>query len=161
MDVFLIRHADAIDETLELRDPMRHLTAAGRTQAANLGDRLRWHDCTPTHIWTSPLVRAVQTAELVATGLASTIAVEVMPALAPGENARAVLAAVQALPADASVLLVGHEPGISAVGELVLGVPDLAPLDKAEAVRITDGALRWRFAWNADAPTTNQGDRSR
>ena len=156
MDVFLIRHADAIDETLELRDPMRHLTAAGRTQATSLGDRLRWHDCVPTHIWTSPLVRAVQTAELVATGLASTIAVEVVPALAPGENARTVLAAVQALPSDASVLLVGHEPGISGIGALILGVPDLAPLDKAEAARITDGALRWRFAWNADAPATNR-----
>ena len=154
MDVFLIRHAEAIDETLELRDPARHLTAAGRAQATGLGDRLRWHDCLPTHIWTSPLVRAVQTAELVATGLASTIAVEVMPALAPGESARTVLAAVQALPADACVLLVGHEPGISGIGALIVGVTDFAPLDKAEAARITDGQLRWRFAWNADAPTT-------
>jgi len=153
VDVFLIRHAEAIDETLELRDPMRHLTAAGRTQATSLGDRLRWHDCTPTHIWTSPLVRAVQTAELVATGLASTIAVEVIPALAPGENARTVIAAVHALPATASVLLVGHEPGISGIGALLLGLPDLAPLDKAESARISDGQLRWRFAWNAEAPT--------
>jgi phosphohistidine phosphatase len=153
VDVFLIRHAEAIDETLELRDPARHLTAAGRTQATSLGDRLRWHDCTPTHIWTSPLVRAVQTAELVATGLASTILVEVMPALAPGESARSVLAAMQALPADACVLLVGHEPGISGIGELLLGVTDFAPLDKAEAARLTDGQLRWRFAWNAEAPT--------
>jgi phosphohistidine phosphatase len=154
VDVFLIRHAAAIDETLELRDPMRHLTAAGRAQATSLGDRLRWHDCTPTHIWTSPLVRAVQTAELVATGLKAAIAVEVVPALAPGESARSVLAAVQALAADASVLLVGHEPGISAIGALIVGVTDFAPLDKAEAVRITDGQVRWRFPWNADAPTT-------
>ena len=154
MDVFLIRHAEAIDETLELKDPMRHLTAAGRTQATSLGDRLRWHDCTPTHIWTSPLVRAVQTAELVATGLASTIAVEVIPALAPGENERNVVAAVQALPANACVLLVGHEPGISGLGALLLGLADLAPLEKAEAARISDGQLRWRFAWNAEAPTT-------
>jgi len=152
----LIRHADAIDETLELRDPMRHLTSTGRTQATSLGDRLRWHDCTPTHIWTSPLVRAVQTAELVATGLEAKITIEVIPALAPGENARTVLAAVHALPADASVLLVGHEPGMSGVGALLLGVPDLAPLEKAEAARISDGQLRWRFAWNAEAPTTSR-----
>jgi len=156
VDVFLIRHAEAIDETLELRDPMRHLTAAGRTQAKSLGDRLRWHDCTPTHIWTSPLVRAVQTAELVVTGLASATAVEVVPALAPGESARTVLAAVQALAADACVLLVGHEPGISGIGALLLGLTDFTPLDKAEAARISDGALRWRFAWNADAPWTSR-----
>src|SRR5690606_23980418 len=130
VDVFLIRHAEAIDETLELRDPVRHLTAAGRTQAANLGDRLRWHDCVPTHIWTSPLVRAVQTAELVATGLASQVTVEVVPGLAPGQSARTVVAAVAGLSADTCVLLVGHEPGISGVGALLLGVPDLAPLAK-------------------------------
>ena len=152
MDVFLIRHAEAIDETLELRDPMRHLTAAGRAQATSLGDRLRWHDCTPTHIWTSPLVRAVQTAELVAIGLAATVSVEVQPALAPGESERTVLAAVQALAADACVLLVGHEPGISGIGALLVGISDFPPLDKAEAARITDAQLRWRFAWNAEAP---------
>ena len=157
MDVFLIRHAEAIDETLELRDPMRHLTAAGREQAKSLGDRLRWHDCTPTHIWTSPLVRAVQTAELVATGLASTTAVEVIPALAPGgESERTVVTALQALAANACVLLVGHEPGMSGIGALLLGLTDFAPLDKAEAARISDGALRWRFAWNADAPSTSR-----
>jgi phosphohistidine phosphatase len=154
VDVFLIRHAEAIDETLELRDPMRHLTAAGRTQATSLGDRLRWHDCTPTHIWTSPLVRAVQTAELVAAGLAAGVPVEVVPALAPGESERAVLAALQVVAADSSVVLVGHEPGISGIGALLLGLTDLAPLGKAEALRITDGQLRWRFAWDAEAPTS-------
>jgi len=154
VDVFLIRHAEAIDETLELRDPMRHLTATGRTQATSLGDRLRWHDCTPTHIWTSPLVRAVQTAELVAAGLAAGVPVEVIPALAPGESARAVVAALQVVAADSSVMLVGHEPGISGIGALLLGLTDLAPLGKAEALRITDGQLRWRFAWDAEAPTS-------
>lgn len=151
VEVFLIRHAAAVDETLELRDPYRHLTPAGREQAKGLGDRLRWHDCSPSHIWTSPLVRAVQTAELVAAGLQVPTAVDVLPQLAPDESARAVTKALSALPAAAHVVLVGHEPGLSAVGELLLG-GDLAQLAKAEAVRIIDGKLRWRFAWNAEAP---------
>ena len=151
MDVFLIRHADAIDETLELRDPMRHLTAHGRAQATALGDRLRWFDCTPTHIWTSPLVRAVQTAELVATALDSKLPVEVKPGLAPGQPSRTTLAALRALPEDAVALLVGHEPGISAIGTLLLG-NDLGALAKAEAARIADGELRYRCAWDAEAP---------
>ncbi|MBV8758922.1 MAG: phosphohistidine phosphatase SixA [Deltaproteobacteria bacterium] len=151
MEVFLIRHAAAVDETLELRDPLRHLTAEGREQARQLGDRLRWHDCHPTHLWTSPLVRAVQTAELVATGLQIPIAVETLPQLAPGESLRDVKKALDKLPRDAHVVLVGHEPGISGLGELLIG-GDLAALQKAEAVRIIDGKLRWRFAWNAEAP---------
>lgn len=152
MDVFLIRHAAAIDETVTLRDPMRHLTPEGRRQAMQLGDRLRWHDCVPTRIWTSPLVRAVQTAELVAATLGADAPVEVLPALAPGGTARAALAAIEAEPSDAVVMLVGHEPGMSAVAAVLVGVPDITPLAKAEAVRIVDRQLRWRCAHDADAP---------
>lgn len=150
MDIFLVRHADAIDETLELRDPMRHLTPRGREQAAALGDRLRWHDCTPSHIWTSPLVRAVQTAELLAAGLQTKVAIEVAPRLAPGEDARAMVAAVKSLTGD--VILIGHEPGMSALGTLLVG-SDVGVLAKAEAVRIADGQLRWRCAWDSEAPS--------
>ena len=150
MDVFLVRHAEAIDETLELRDPMRHLTARGREQAAALGVRLRWHDCTPSHIWTSPLVRAVQTAELVAAGLQTKVAIEVAPRLAPGEDARAIVAALKSLTGD--VILVGHEPGMSALATLLAG-SDVGVLAKAEAVRIADGKLRWRCAWDSEAPS--------
>lgn len=151
-----MRHAEAVDETLSLRDPYRHLTTNGRQQARALGDRLRWHDCVPTRIWTSPLVRAVQTAELVASGLACTTQVEIVPALAPDGSAREVHAAVRALPADTAVMLVGHEPSMSAIGALLAG-SDFEALDKAQAARIVDGALRWRFAWDAEAPTVIAG----
>jgi phosphohistidine phosphatase len=150
VDVFLVRHAEAIDETLEIRDPMRHLTAHGRDQARALGDRMRWHDCTPSQIWTSPLVRAVQTAELLAVGLETKVPVDVMPRLAPGEDARAIINALKTLTGD--VVLVGHEPGISALATLLVG-KDVGTIAKAEAVRIADGQLRWRCAWNAEAPS--------
>lgn len=153
MQVFLIRHADAVPETLELGDAHRYLSLAGRQQARGIGDRLRWHDCTPTHLWTSPLARALQTAELVARGVESSLVVETVPALAPEDSPRAVLTALHRLPDDAIVLLVGHEPGLSALGALLVGKPEFASLAKAEAARIVDGALRWRFACDADAPT--------
>jgi phosphohistidine phosphatase len=157
VQVFLIRHAEAAPETLALADPHRYLTPDGRRQARAIGDRLRWHDCLPTHIWSSPLVRAVQTAELVARHLDTEIAVDVVPALAPDENPRAVVAALAALPAGSITVVVGHEPGLSALGALLTRQPELAGLAKAEAVRIADGAVRWRFAWNADAPEITAG----
>ena len=150
--MFLIRHAAAIDETLELRDPMRHLTPDGRKQATGLGDRLRWHDCVPTHVWTSPLVRAVQTAELVVQALKIDAAIDVLPALAPGESARAVQTAVQKLDPTSVVILVGHEPGMSGIGALLTSDASFGALGKAEAARIVDGQLRWRCAWNSEAP---------
>lgn len=148
-----MRHADAVAETLALRDPHRHLSSHGRTQARALGDRLRWHDCAPSQIWSSPLVRAVQTAELVALGLGLDTPVEALPHLAPDGSARDVANAVRALPADTAVMLVGHEPSISAIGALLVGATDFEALDKAQAVRIVDGIVRWRFAWDAEAPT--------
>lgn len=152
MQVFLIRHAEAVDETIELRDPYRHLTKHGRAQARALGERLRWHDCGPTHLYASPLVRALQTAELVCTAIGGDTGVEVMPALAPDGAPREVVAKVRALPADAEVMLVGHEPAISAIAALLSNQSDFPALAKAEAVRLDDGVMRWRFAWNAEAP---------
>ncbi|HEU0029618.1 MAG TPA: phosphohistidine phosphatase SixA [Kofleriaceae bacterium] len=152
MHVFLVRHADAVEETLALRDPDRHLTATGRTQARGLGDRMRWHDCMPDHIWSSPLARALQTAELVAAGLHSDALVEIVPDLAPDGDVRAVVARLRALPPTAAVMIVGHEPGLSGIGVLLADDPKFEALAKAEAARIVDGKLRWRFPHDADAP---------
>lgn len=154
VQVFLVRHADAVAETLVVRDPHRYLTRHGRLQAQALGDRMRWHDCLPTHIWTSPLVRAVQTAELVAHGLHAEPDVEVVPALMPepAGSSRDVVAAIQALPSSAAVMVVGHEPSLSAIGALVLDDLCFRGLAKAQCARIVNGTLRWRFAWDAVAP---------
>jgi phosphohistidine phosphatase len=151
VQVFLIRHAEAIPEALAPHD-RRHLTAGGREQARALGDRLRWHDCIPTHVWSSPRVEAIETAELVANGLACELAIEAFAALTPDGDPRDVVAALAGVAADASVVMIGHEPVLSAIGALLVGRSALAGLGEAHAARIDDGALRWRFAWDADAP---------
>ncbi len=150
--MFLVRHAEAVDETVELRDPYRHLTQHGRAQARALGERLRWHDCGPTHLYASPLVRALQTAELVCNAIGGDASVEILPQLAPDGSARDVVAKVLALPPDAEVMLVGHEPSISAIAGLLASRSDFPALAKAEAVRLDNGEVRWRFAWDAEAP---------
>jgi phosphohistidine phosphatase len=152
VQVFLVRHADSVPETVEVRDPFRNLSVTGRMQARALGDRMRWHDCHPSHVWTSPLVRAVQTAELVAVGMQCEMVIDSRPELAPDGSPRDVVAALRNIPDDAAVLLVGHEPSLSAIGALLVGDPQFESLAKAEAVRILDGKVRWRFAWNAEEP---------
>lgn len=146
MDVILIRHATAVDETLELRDSMRMLSPPGRAQATQLGVGLHARGVVPTHVWTSPLVRAVQTAELVLAALGVTIGTEVAPALAPEATPRPLLAALRALPATAVVLVVGHEPGLSALGALLTGAADYPTIAKAEAACIRAGAPAWRLS---------------
>jgi phosphohistidine phosphatase len=152
VQVFLIRHAEAVDETLAVRDPHRPLTAHGRDQARALGERLRWHDCAPTRIISSPLVRAVQTAELVAAALATTVPVDIEVELSPDGDPGELADALRRMASDDAVVVVGHEPSLSALGALVAGEPGFPALAKAEAVRIVDGHVRWRFGWDAEAP---------
>ncbi|MBE7448902.1 MAG: histidine phosphatase family protein [Kofleriaceae bacterium] len=154
MIVFLVRHADAVDEAPGLPDEVRHLSARGRDQARALGQRLRWHDCAPTAVWTSPLVRAVMTAELVAAALEWTGPIESVRGLAPAGAVRDVQAALAAHDPAGAVVLVGHEPMLSGLGALLTGRADFPALAKAQAARLDDGAVRWLFAHDAEAPVT-------
>jgi phosphohistidine phosphatase len=154
VQVFLVRHAEAVDETLELRDPHRPLTGHGREQARALGDRLRWHDCHPTHIWSSPLVRAVQTAELVERGLDCMVPIDILTALAPNGMPRDITDRLTRIDPLSAVLIIGHEPSLSGIGGLLAKDPAFPVLQKAQAVRFVNGAVRFRFAWNDEAPTT-------
>jgi phosphohistidine phosphatase len=150
--VFLVRHAHAVDERRDLPDPARHLSEKGRDAARALGQRLRWYDCIPTALWTSPLTRAVQTAELVAAAIDWTGPIESLPALAPDGKARAVMDALHERGHDAVVLLFGHEPNLSALGARLTEDPAFASLAKAQAVRIDGRLMRWRFKYDDPAP---------
>lgn len=164
MHVFLIRHAHAVDEAPGLPDEARHLTPEGRTAARALGDRLKWYDCTPTAVWTSPATRAVQTAELFVAGLGWDGPVEALPVLAPVGDVRATVALIRRCAADATVVVVGHEPAISALGGLLTAQPAFPALKKAQCARLDDVAaqraeasgapmsLRWLFSYGDEAP---------
>ena len=150
--MFLVRHAHAIEERRDLPDVARPLSAAGRDHARELGRRLRWHDCTPTAVWTSPLTRAVMTAELVAATVEWTGPIDCIPALAPDGRTAEVMTALTRLDPTSTVLIFGHEPSISALGARLTGDATFAPLTKAQAVRIDGRVARWRFAYDDDAP---------
>jgi probable phosphoglycerate mutase len=62
--VHLARHGEATYETGPVSDGDGQLTAAGRAQARRLAEALRGERI--ARVWTSPLARAVQTAEIVA-----------------------------------------------------------------------------------------------
>jgi 2,3-bisphosphoglycerate-dependent phosphoglycerate mutase len=69
--ILLARHADAEYETHHWADEGGSLTHAGRVQAHGLARRLA--DRGVTHVWTSTYARAVQTAEIAASGLGVTV----------------------------------------------------------------------------------------
>jgi len=149
--VTLIRHAEAGDDAP--RDDARTLTVRGRADARRLGRVLARRGIRFTTIVTSPLVRAVQTAEIVAAAtdyrgrMAATDLL--VPEGAPGD----VVALLSKLDKSAakSVALVAHEPILSAIAAALTGKSRYPALRKAEALRIrlpegpaTTGSLRWR-----------------
>jgi phosphohistidine phosphatase len=151
MQVLLVRHATAVDASRLLSDDQRFLSPRGRDEARALGGRLRDH-CQPTLIWSSPLVRAVQTAELVAAELRFGGTIETVAALAVDGSVREVQRQLAAVDPGAMVLLFGHEPSISGLGALLTGQARFAAVRKAQAVRIDGNRLLWRMASDDDAP---------
>lgn len=108
MRVYLCRHAESPPGE---PDALRELSPAGRLQAARLAEQLATADAPPAAVLASPLLRARQTAELVAA--ASDAELRVVEALAPGatvDGLRAALAGVAG-----PVATVGHQPDCSEI----------------------------------------------
>ena len=85
----------------------------------------------------SPLPRAVQTAELVAAGIDYLGAISSWRCLEPAAQPR--VAGTEIARAGEAVLVVGHEPSISAIGAYLMGRPSFPPFRTAQCCAIEDG----------------------
>ena len=139
MRVFLIRHSKAVAEGRVI-DEHRYLSIEGRARAVAVGRALGVAGVRFDRVLTSPLVRAVQTAELIARELAFAAEVEVLVALSPGLPPEV---AARQIGAAGSVALVGHEPGISALGAVLVSRPSFPPLSPGQVSLIEDGRPGW------------------
>src|SRR5438128_2135765 len=137
MRIYLIRHGEAVSEDDAGSDRDRWLAPRGREHARVLGRLLREQNVAPDAVLASPLPRAVQTAELVATGIDYLGHVATLRCLVP--DAQPQVAAREILAAGGSVIVVGHEPSISALGAHLLGRPSFPPFRTAQCCAIEDG----------------------
>lgn len=122
MHISLVRHGEAGHATHELGDRGRTLTLHGRDQARAAGDALHARHVLPTHAWSSPFVRAVQTAELILGRLPFPGPLECRPDLFPESDPRHLTAALARLPDDTDLLVTGHEPSMSALASALLAI---------------------------------------
>jgi len=153
MKVYLVRHAIAHERSRARwpNDAMRPLTAAGKQRFRKAARGLARLLPKSALLLTSPFVRARDTA-LILARVAKLRSPVKAPELASGKPAREAFELLRSRK-KAAIVLVGHEPGMSGIGALLVGGADFEALGKAEAARIHEGALRWRCAWNAEAPT--------
>ena len=66
MKLYLVRHAEAIERSATTPDASRYLTTKGRLSFRKIARRARKAGAVPDVIFTSPLLRSVQTAEILA-----------------------------------------------------------------------------------------------
>lgn len=116
MIVYFVRHGIAEDaETFEGTDAERPLTDKGRAKIAAIGKALAALEVEPKLILTSPLVRARQTAEIVAKALRLTARLHDDGRLAGGFDYHLLGAILGDRTKATSLMLVGHEPSMSRV----------------------------------------------
>jgi phosphohistidine phosphatase len=115
MQAILIRHAKA-----EARDPgawpdddLRPLTAEGRAEQRAAARAMKKMGIKFDFLVTSPLLRASETAEIVAAAYRWPEPPQVAQELGHGYAVGAVVKLLAKFPPDASVALVGHEPDLS------------------------------------------------
>ena len=122
MRVFLVRHADADAEVPEgLGDEARALTARARL---SIGEHFRGVGARigrPSLMLTSPLVRAVQTAQILSMALGYDGLLKVHRALLPDMPVGALDALLREKLPEALVL-VGHQPSVGAMAAHLLGL---------------------------------------
>lgn len=137
MRIYLVRHGDAVPEEDAGSDRDRWLSPRGREAVRVLGRLLREQAVAPDMILSSPLPRAVQSAELLAGSLDYLGAVTSLRCLEPAAQPRVAATAIRS--AGAAVLVISHEPAISAIGAFVLGLPAFPQFRTAQCCAIEDG----------------------
>jgi phosphohistidine phosphatase len=115
--LYLVRHAIAEDDSPTGRDEDRRLTAEGSAKFARSALGLKRLGVELDAIWSSPLRRAQQTAELLRDALVPGVAITTFAQLAPGQGSARVLAGLRVGRDVKSLALVGHEPDL---GDLAL-----------------------------------------
>jgi phosphohistidine phosphatase len=153
MNLYVMRHAEAEDEAESGGDAARALTVRGRERTRDAAGGLRVLGLRLDAILTSPLVRAAETAQLIADEYSNNPPPQVLPALSSDVSAHQAIAALAPFVRYQNVLAVGHEPQLSRLAALLLA-PNGAvkirfkkgaciALDLPKALEPGAGELKW------------------
>lgn len=152
MRVVLIRHSLAVDPYSAPTDDTRWLTDEGRVRMREVATHLAEMGLHYTRVYTSPLVRAVQTAEILSHCHPSFVGpIEVHPPLAPDHGTTAAaLSPLDELGDDDIVALVGHEPKIRVLAGHLSGLGSMPGFQPGTACLIHIEGGRGTFQWMRD-----------
>jgi phosphohistidine phosphatase len=147
MDIYLLRHAEAEERRAGRPDGERELTEKGRQQAQRAAEWLHTQAVEVEAVISSPLIRAVQTAQPVAEALGKAVVTDKRLA-GLRLTAEAVRDLAREYAGGGAMLLVGHEPDMSdLIRELTGGEAEVKKaalaLVSCERLAAGGGVLRW------------------
>ncbi len=154
MLITCLRHATAELYTLPTADAERALVRKGKDQVRRLVEFCREHGLTPDVLYSSPLLRARQTATLLQAGLPDCPSVKLVDWLGLGAEAHTIVAELKKLEAAGvkDVWLVGHEPDISDLISYLLAAPSPCILIKKASLTRVDvdfsASVQARLLWS-------------
>ena len=137
LELYLIRHGLAGERGEEYPDDSkRPLTSEGISRLKREAKGLDALDVTFDHILTSPLVRARQTADVLAESMKSKAPVSTADALTPAGGPAAVMQELARHMKKARIAIVGHEPNIGELAAYLIGSKTPVPFKKGAVCRI-------------------------
>ncbi|NWG11963.1 MAG: phosphohistidine phosphatase SixA [Acidobacteria bacterium] len=124
MILYIVRHSDAVPSgTPGVSEDQRPLTDKGIRKMREVARGLRLIGVQPELIFTSPLPRARQTADIVAEETGGLV--EVAECLAPAGSRPELYRELRAHRKQESLMIVGHQPSLGEIaGEIAWGSPD-------------------------------------
>ncbi|HEY7208633.1 MAG TPA: phosphohistidine phosphatase SixA [Bryobacteraceae bacterium] len=152
MQVLLLRHGIARDGHAGRPDAERALTEEGRKKLRQVLQTAAKAGVEPSLILTSPLKRAIETAEIAKRILKYSGEILQSKTLAPGVPVEQVWEEIRVHRGESSLLLAGHNPQFQQLAGYLLGHPDLKlDFKKGALVRVDiesfgavpRGVLRW------------------
>ncbi len=163
MQVYLLRHGIAQEGGPSVDDAGRELTAEGRRKLRQILSAVAEAGVAPNLILSSPLKRAIQTADIAGELLKYKNQVLRTKALSPGSSVEQVWQELRVHRDEASVMLVGHNPLFAELAGYLLGCREVQIDFKKGAILRVDleqfppqpkGILRWyltaKLATNSD-----------
>lgn len=135
--IYVVRHAIAAERSEAWPDDAaRPLTDDGAARMRAVVHGLATLRAEIDIVCTSPLVRAMQTAEILVRGLNSTPAMVTLAALAPDGAPARIADDIAGHAPERGIALVGHEPGIGAMAAWMIGARHPLPLKKGAVCRV-------------------------
>lgn len=119
MRLYFFRHAIAHDAGEDMTDAQRPLTKSGIANTERAAQALVALGVKPDILYSSPLVRARQTADILAPALG--VLVDERKEVAPGFSITALEVLLHGMDHGAEVLFVGHEPDLSRTVSSLVG----------------------------------------